>query len=763
MKTIIQLILILISINEIFGQSPCNICGGNCTPTNTINISTGYNPNINSLVPIGSIDSMWKLINNPPITGNNCNNIIFNIPNAYNVSPISQLWNQIQSAGILSSRNLADFGCNNLYNNQPWRFIRNFCVCSTVQVRIKGEMRADDEGRLTLNTPVGSSIFIKQTPPGQPADCWESTYFDTTFVLEAGCYYLEFELLNTNAVAMGFSIGGNIEALSAAANALADGNLCCQNGIISGQKILDNNSNGIIDAGDTPGSGWIISVLDANGSTVATTQTNTLGEFSFNNIPHGNYTVTETLQSGWSPSSPSNGIHTLSISQTNPFHFISFLNKRVPCCNYTTISANQTDINCCYSIIYISKDCKFSSSIITSLNNVPISLNGSPLNTQFTISNIPNDLNVQNSLGQVCVSPSSSGFSLLEIKLFAQDGSVCKDTLKLACPTPTPCCDINSIDIASPTNSLVTDYGNYYGLNFALPVSTGSNVFEEVRASIVSYEVSYDDPDCTKCYNHYSYMGTFLLQNTSANFGPLPRLGLPHYSVGSAIPGTSPVRNGVREIIWKGTPSAIGNVNPIFEILFPKPILPHCCNVKVKACMKLVFKDVNCDICEIYLCGEFDKNGFIQASSFASGGKEGAKGGIREQSAKKPLVGAEIVSVIATGGEGSGPAEKTQFDVILKSRIFTNNQGEFTIEIPKEQFKNIPDTTTIELQIKIIPPKGFDGEKDSYLVTTTIKLTEGPKFKFILGTIKSAVAGEPVPGAEIGEPNLPPIIIKTPF
>jgi hypothetical protein len=109
-------------------------------------------------------------------------------------------------------------------------------------------------------------------------------------------------------------------------------------------------------------------------------------------------------------------------------------------------------------------------------------------------------------------------------------------------------------------------------------------------------------------------MGTFLLQSSPLAIVGLQKQSLAHYNT-SAIPGSQPFQNGVREIIWNGLPSPIGNVSPHFEILFPKPILPNCCNVRVKVCIKLVFKNADCDICEKYVCVEFDKNGFITTSS----------------------------------------------------------------------------------------------------------------------------------------------------
>jgi hypothetical protein len=187
---------------------------------------------------------------------------------------------------------------------------------------------------------------------------------------------------------------------------------------------------------------------------------------------------------------------------------------------------------------------------------------------------------------------------------------------------PAVCCDLPGLTINGPTRPYVQDHHDYYGLNFGLTIMTSPILYQEVRASLINFELSYPNPDCSKCYNNYSYMGTFLLQNSPSHLGSLQQQSLGHYSMGSVIPGSSPILNGVREIVWNGQPSQLGAptpttpgmVTPTFEILFPKPILPNCCDMKVKACIKIVFKDANCNICEKYLCLEFNKDGLASTS-----------------------------------------------------------------------------------------------------------------------------------------------------
>ncbi len=84
----------------------------------------------------------------------------------------------------------------------------------------------------------------------------------------------------------------------------------------------------------------------------------------------------------------------------------------------------------------------------------------------------------------------------------------------------------------------------------------------------------------------------------------------------------------------------------------------------------------------------------------------------------------------STGGEGAAPAEKTQFDVILKSRVVTDKDGEFTLRIPEEQFRRIPARADFDLKLKIRPPIEFGYTSDE--ATVRLKQEQGPTYELIL-------------------------------
>ena len=84
--------------------------------------------------------------------------------------------------------------------------------------------------------------------------------------------------------------------------ALGSVNTC---GKVTGTKYNDVNGNGTRDAGEPGLSGWTIT-LDKNGTSVTTT-TDASGNFEFDDVEPGTYTVCETFKSAWFQTQPSSG------------------------------------------------------------------------------------------------------------------------------------------------------------------------------------------------------------------------------------------------------------------------------------------------------------------------------------------------------------------------------------------------------------------------------------------------------------------------
>lgn len=92
-------------------------------------------------------------------------------------------------------------------------------------------------------------------------------------------------------------------------------------GIISGHKWNDVNINGIHDDGDLPLSNWEISCSGTvNGVPITfTNHTDSNGLYSFSSLTDGDWTISETIQDDWTPSSATSILITLPLPTTGPY------------------------------------------------------------------------------------------------------------------------------------------------------------------------------------------------------------------------------------------------------------------------------------------------------------------------------------------------------------------------------------------------------------------------------------------------------------
>lgn len=270
-----------------------------CAGTTSLNISTGINPQTGALLTVGSMDGVWRLVNYPPVNDSQTHPVT--IPNAYVIRKYQSGWNDISGAGILSFISNPRFEPNNLYRGQPWRFRRNFCLCRRDKVKISGLMRADDAGAIKVYDSSGALMYSKEITGNHAYNT--DTPFDTDLTLNAGSYFVEFELVNIGGGGTGFVVKGSIESATRSAYLQNPSRNCCKkSGFVSVQKILEKeNCNGKRDRGDTPGAGWTFVLKNTNGAVVQTKETDSNGEAFFNGVGAGNYTVQEQGKSGWRP------------------------------------------------------------------------------------------------------------------------------------------------------------------------------------------------------------------------------------------------------------------------------------------------------------------------------------------------------------------------------------------------------------------------------------------------------------------------------
>jgi hypothetical protein len=99
-------------------------------------------------------------------------------------------------------------------------------------------------------------------------------------------------------------------------------------GSICGVKFNDLNGNGIRDKGEPGLPNWQIGL---NIATIPPVTTDSLGNYCFNNLPAGTYTVAEVNQTGWQQTFPSSpGTYTVTLVAGQNIDSLNFGNRREP-------------------------------------------------------------------------------------------------------------------------------------------------------------------------------------------------------------------------------------------------------------------------------------------------------------------------------------------------------------------------------------------------------------------------------------------------
>lgn len=92
-------------------------------------------------------------------------------------------------------------------------------------------------------------------------------------------------------------------------------------------------------------------------------------------------------------------------------------------------------------------------------------------------------------------------------------------------------------------------------------------------------------------------------------------------------------------------------------------------------------------------------------------------------SKSEPVPGAEIT------------VEQVPGPTIIKSKLTTNDKGEFTLVVTPDQFKKLPDEFKLKFTIKPKDQNKFPAESNSVVVK--VKKSDGPKFVFVITWQKS--------------------------
>jgi hypothetical protein len=230
-----------------------------------------------------------------------------------------------------------------------------------------------------------------------------------------------------------------------------------QLGSICGIKFNDLDGDGLQDPGELGLPNWTIN-LTGTATTTATTNAN--GLYCFNNLPAGNYTVTETQQTGWQQTFPNSpGTHPVILAAGQNIENLKFGNRLSSqgsiCDSLSATAIKSINGDCCWSLSLTQPS---NTSGITGIQFLPVSPNSfisgtSQLGSAFTSGWLvgPNNSNQftikrQNGgnipAGQLdnffnfCLNSLSSPQNVVVNWLNASNEVVCSDTVTVNCDIP---------------------------------------------------------------------------------------------------------------------------------------------------------------------------------------------------------------------------------------------------------------------------------------------------------------------------------------
>lgn len=304
--------------------------------TNTLNISTGFNPITNSVLPtstssVASQDPGWILCNAPT------NNGPVNLNSPAFVIPTNGSWNEMPPTASPPSRYISAFQSttNNAGNSGagaiPYLYKRQFCICEdNTTITITSNIHVDNRVKLSLTgTGLATPVVIRNINTTSTSWFLNPPENNTTIItLNQGTYYLEAEHRNDNPNS---AMGLNIEATVVADKNSLVSEACCNAGsFVSGYKYLDNNCDGIYNSGDQLGIGWTIHLRNLTGQILQTAVTDINGYYSFNIQTPGTYRIDEDEQGGYDQNIPTGSQpYTVTVTGYDVFSNLDFYN--CPC------------------------------------------------------------------------------------------------------------------------------------------------------------------------------------------------------------------------------------------------------------------------------------------------------------------------------------------------------------------------------------------------------------------------------------------------
>ena len=118
--------------------------------------------------------------------------------------------------------------------------------------------------------------------------------------------------LGDHAISVGYGGGANFSASTS--TVITQTVNPSPSATLSGEVYNDLNDDGTLQAGDPGLSGWTVQLLDSSNTVVATTTTDSSGDYSFTGVISGSYTVAPVAPTGYVPTGPTSG--TLAVTAT---------------------------------------------------------------------------------------------------------------------------------------------------------------------------------------------------------------------------------------------------------------------------------------------------------------------------------------------------------------------------------------------------------------------------------------------------------------
>lgn len=487
MKNLLYTLIVLFMSINVMGQ---------CVYTDSLLINTGYDPSTNSVISTAEVDPQWGLLNFPPLTDPYSIYPDVSLGTSYAINTWSTDWwcsTNDPLARPISPNSIKNFNANNLFEQQPFKLKRTFCVSSDVESLISFCISADDAGRLTLIGPNNEVVLSYTTITGLNSIEWDlgtgygnaqnfqqAHCYSGLHQLEAGTYSIVLEILNAGETWMGIEVSGSVSSTNGDF-AYSNPQGCCDFGDIAFIDIFDENCNGVLEEDEVSLPNVEFNLVNNFGTVVATSITDVNGELFFLNVPFGQYTVIEV---GGGADALSNSI---TLTESNQNLYFTFYD-----CD-TTLTVAILPPTCCQTDL--------------NLSNAAASLDLADNATGTSAGAII-------SIGQVSGLPISEvSVSIADIN-YTIDNSLCSDctpnfALPLAISSSATIGTGSSVLTAqSVTNSgrditwsnplgAILSYGDAINFDFDLPAQASIPCC--MTAANVCVNVSWKDANCMVC------------------------------------------------------------------------------------------------------------------------------------------------------------------------------------------------------------------------------------------------------------------------